>query len=138
LFLQSCLLERDRAKRVGFAYDNEDYDTAVVNCLKLLLEAYPSAAAQVNGDGRLPLHLAIENVSHISFDSVLKPLLHQAPRALTVRDMKTRLYPFAASAVGRSANLDLVYNLLKLDPGCLQKQVVLDNVTGRKRKLPVT
>jgi len=144
LFLESCLLERERAQQNGYAYDGDDYDAAVAGCFGLLLDAHPGAAKVVNGEGKLPLHLAIENLSHLPTGSVLVPLLDAAPRTIAVRDAVHGLFPFAAAAVGMPSRLDAVYALLRRDPGCLRKQVipvpkiaggVAANVGDRKRKL---
>jgi ankyrin repeat protein len=126
LFLESCMIERDRAIERGYAKDAEDYEVAVKRCLCLLLEANPQAASQTNGEGRLPLHLAIENRS-LSHDTAVAPLLHLAPQALLARDMKTRLYPFANTAVGSTANLDLTFSLLQRDPTVMLRLDVMDN-----------
>lgn len=126
LFLESCMIERDRAIERGYAKDEEDYEVAVQRCLCLLLEANPQAASQTNGEGRLPLHLAIENRS-LSHDTAVAPLLHLAPRALLARDMKTGLYPFANAAVGSMANLDLTFTLLQRDPTVLLRLDVMDS-----------
>lgn len=122
LFLESCLIECERAKEIGFANDYKDYDNAVVHCFWLLLAACPEALVKENGYGRLPLHLAIENVSHrLPFDSILQPLLHLAPGSLLVRDPKTQLHPLASAAVGKLAKIDTVCLLLRRDPGSLKR-----------------
>jgi hypothetical protein len=118
LFLESCTIERDRAIERGYAKDAIEYQFAVTLCLCWLLEANPQAANQTNGEGRLPLHLAIENRS-LFHDTAVAPLLDLAPRALLTRDIKSRLYPFANAAVGATANLDVTFNLLQRDPTVL-------------------
>jgi hypothetical protein len=125
LFLESCMIERDRAIERAYAKDGEDYETALKRCFCVLLEANPQAASQTNGEGRLPLHLAIENRS-LSHETAVAPLLHLAPQALLARDMKTRLYPFANAAVGSMAKLDLTFSLLQRDPTVLLCLNVID------------
>lgn len=119
LFLESCMVERSRAIRIGYAADEDDYHVAVQTCFGLLLAAHPRAAASRNGAGRLPLHLALESCRQLPADAIVEPLLGRAPEALLARDTDSRLYPFASAAVGPSSNIDLSYNLLRRDPSVL-------------------
>ena len=118
-FLESYMIERERAMDKFFAYDKEEYHFAVNQCLRLLLDIDKSTVAMTNSDGRLPLHLAIEHGSGCTFDTVISYLLGVAPSTVLVRDPKTGLFPFMSAAVGISCNLDAIYGLLQFDPNVL-------------------
>eukprot|EP00550_Attheya_septentrionalis_P002081 CAMPEP_0198291960 /NCGR_PEP_ID=MMETSP1449-20131203/9287_1 /TAXON_ID=420275 /ORGANISM="Attheya septentrionalis, Strain CCMP2084" /LENGTH=379 /DNA_ID=CAMNT_0043990647 /DNA_START=49 /DNA_END=1184 /DNA_ORIENTATION=- len=86
--------------------------------LTILLEAYAEAAGIPTPDGRLPLHLAVEQ-GWESHDL----LLEAAPLALATRDYKTRLYPFQLAATFQStlqlksvAALNRTFLLLRFNP----------------------
>jgi hypothetical protein len=119
LFFESCMVERARAIDKGYAMNDDDYLKAVVICFRMILNANPHAAAQMNPDGRFPLHLALETCHRLPFDFIIEPLLDFAPQALFALDPGTCLHPFANAAIGASANLDLSFLLLRRNPSVL-------------------
>ena len=62
-------------------------------------------------DGRLPLHLALEN--GMDWEDGVEDIMLYAPRAVSTRDVKTRFYPFMQAAVGDMYDLDTVFQLLQ-------------------------
>lgn len=128
LFLKSCMLEADRAIERGYVRDVGNYRVAVKKGFELILGANPDAVKATDGDDRLPLHLAVTNRA-LEYDDAIAPLLKLAPRALACRDIQNGLYPFAASAVGGSAKLDVIFRLLREDPSTLLKSQVPDMPT---------
>lgn len=69
--------------------------------ITFLSSLHPAAAQCFTCEGRLPLHLAIENGKSITD---IQHLLSLSPRSLETRDMKTRLLPFMLSAVDEVAD----------------------------------
>jgi hypothetical protein len=61
--------------------------------IKFLLQKYPRWASTCNNEGRLPLHLAMEN-GWPCHDIIAAA----APQSLETRDLKTRFYPFQICA----------------------------------------
>ena len=118
-FLESFLIERERAIQKSFAHDEEEYHFAVNQCLALILSFDERTVKVTNAEGRLPLHLAIEHGLDCPFNTVMSQLLSLAPTTVSVPDPKTGLYPFMAAAVGMSSNLNSIYSLLKFDPNVL-------------------
>jgi hypothetical protein len=119
LFLESCMVEKERAKAKGYIEDDDEYFRAVQICFKLILDAYPSAANERNGDGLLPIHIAICHCNRLQFESILQPLLEVAPTSLLARDSETRLHPFAQASIGMKSNIDTAFILLRRDPSVL-------------------
>lgn len=141
LYLESCMLDMDRAIARGYIRDIDGYRVAVRTCFQMIFDANTDAAKTTNGEDRLPLHLAIQNCP-FNFDGIIAPLLKHAPESLRARDIKNRLYPFAAAAIGPSANLDAIFRLLQKDPAAVNRfpkmanrQIACDDPTlsGRKR-----
>jgi ankyrin repeat protein len=62
--------------------------------IKVLLEEYPEAAGIADGQGRLPLHIAMEHGQPCA-----DLLLDAEPRALDTRCMVTHMYPFQLAAL---------------------------------------
>jgi ankyrin repeat protein len=100
--------------------------TFVRDIIALLIEAHPRSARTVTSDGRLPIHLALEN-GWPGFEE----MLNKAPESRETRDVKTGLYPFQTAAAAASPkttcgrkrkrvngaqSLDTIYKLLREDP----------------------
>ena len=82
---------------------------------QLLLEACPLSAS-VRFNGKLPLHMAVEN-GWPCHDLVLAA----HPESLDTRDTTTELYPFQTAAKlhqreGNPISLDMTYELLRANP----------------------
>jgi len=82
------------------------------------LWADPSAAAVANRDGRLPLHLAIDN--GIDWSTGIQDLFLANPSAASIRDPVTQLFPFMYASIHDSA--------VKLDI-CMQKETPIPEET---------
>jgi hypothetical protein len=135
-FLSSCLVEQERAISRYYAGDADDYAVAVKHALRLILAAYPEGSRLTSGNGRLPIHLAIDTSrSFLAYDVLVEQILEHAPGTLLKRDAATgsssaSLHPFAAAAIGGRADLDLTFQLLRRDPSALADALV----GARKRK----
>jgi len=134
LFLESCMVSRERALNFGFSRNKDEYKAAVVKCFEVILAANRNAAKMMNGEGRHPLHVAIESCPAL-YGGIIEPLLDLAPRSLLARDMKTRLYPFAAAAIGADADLDTAYNLLRRDPSVLNRYLTTTRARRKRKNL---
>lgn len=119
LFLESCMVEKERARIKGYISGDDEYFRAVQVCFKLILDAYPGAANERNGDGVFPVHIAIRHCNRLKFEDILQPLLELAPTSLLAKDTETRLHPFAQASIGSSANVDTSFILLRRDPSVL-------------------
>jgi hypothetical protein len=110
----STLVEKQRIPRWGRCYAKE--------ALVVLLDAYPQAACVANGNGRLALHVALENGR--SWNSGIRKLVDAAPRALETRDVKTHFYPVQLAAMIEEdddlESLSTVYQLLLAFPPVLR------------------
>lgn len=80
--------------------------------LVLLAEAYPQAAARKSGEGRLPIHYAIE--SGKTLDRGILNLIYGGPHTLDQRDPKTMLNPCLLAAASPRCRLSTAFELLKL------------------------
>lgn len=81
--------------------------------IKLLVEAHPASASH-SFEGRLPLHMALEN-GWPCHDL----LLAAYPDALDSQDVESELYPFQAAAHQVSSSpmaLDVTFELLRANP----------------------
>lgn len=81
--------------------------------LHSVLTLFPRMASQEDGDGRLPLHLAID--AGIEWDSGLEALVQAAPFALSTPDPITGLLP-AMLAATASEDLNTTFRLLSSNP----------------------
>lgn len=79
--------------------------------LQALLELEPQAVSIRDGNGQLPLHLAIQ--AHLPWEGALELLVATWPHSLTTVDPTTGLLP-AMSASDCSA--DVIFNLLSANP----------------------
>lgn len=119
-FLTSCLVEQQRAIARYYAGDEDDYNVAVNQALRLILTAYPEGSRQTNGSGRFPIHLAIDSSrSLLAYDVLVEQILEHAPGTLLKRDVRTNLHPFVTAAIGGRGDLDLTFQLLRRDPSAL-------------------
>jgi len=96
-----------------------------------ILPLYPEACQQVDINGQLPLHIAIDTAKDDrcywqGVDEgcgevweecdVLRLLLEYNATALECLDGKTQLYPWQQAAVGPGSSLNTVYTLLRAHP----------------------
>lgn len=89
------------------------------NLTRFLLVMYASMALIPNNDGRIPLNLAIENGINWE-DGVLKDILRSAPDTLSLLDPCKKIYPFMISLCSNKSDLEVAYELLKMDPSLIQ------------------
>ena len=89
----------------------------------LLLEHFPEAAGELDLQGQLPLHLALEAAKkhrlwheHEDESEVLEALIAAYPEALDTVDGVTGLLPWQQAAVGSGASLTTIYGLLRVQP----------------------
>lgn len=82
-----------------------------------------SAAAMCDGEGRLPLHLAVQ--SGRTLNNGVNWIVNAAPLALQTRDVHTRMYPFMLAAIPTykwdNTCVDTIYTLLRKAPHVVQK-----------------
>lgn len=79
------------------AYMKQPYELGrAANPIDLLSKAYPSGGLVFDGNGFLPIHVAIR--SGKKWDEGLSSLVLSAPRSLFIRDPNTRLIPFMLAA----------------------------------------
>lgn len=82
------------------------------------LEAHPEAASIRNGDGDLPLFLAIRN--KMPFQNGMDVILEACRSSVTRRDTETHLLPFQlAAAVGGKVAVENAWHLLVTQPDLL-------------------
>lgn len=97
--------------------------------VRLVLDAYPSAALEQDMNGRLPIHLAASNLARVGSASC-QVLARAAPQALSEIDTVVGLYPFQAAAAiemvedtgmasSDTCQLSLVYDMLLGAPDVL-------------------
>jgi ankyrin repeat protein len=91
--------------------------------LEILLDIYPGAAAQVDEDGRLPLHVALMDSKLTWHKGGVKELVYAYPNALGIRDPLYNLHPFMASAYHSTKSmlhLSTTYELLLAAPDAIE------------------
>ena len=81
--------------------------------LQTILALQPRLASARDGDGRLPLHLALEN-RHTEWACAVAPLIEAFPRSLTMVDPITGLLPAMQAATTQA--VDTIFELLRADP----------------------
>eukprot|EP00567_Pseudictyota_dubia_P002541 CAMPEP_0197465462 /NCGR_PEP_ID=MMETSP1175-20131217/64553_1 /TAXON_ID=1003142 /ORGANISM="Triceratium dubium, Strain CCMP147" /LENGTH=511 /DNA_ID=CAMNT_0043001479 /DNA_START=5 /DNA_END=1540 /DNA_ORIENTATION=+ len=96
------------AELVRWGSDREDE-----SMIAFLSSLNPDSTQVFSNEGRLPLHLAIENGQSIAD---IQHLLSLSPHSLEATDMKTKLRPFMLAAVGEGTSLDSVHLLLLRNP----------------------
>jgi ankyrin repeat protein len=84
--------------------------------VQFILANAPSSADIYDGDGRLPIHLAIANNRDLS--SVVLPLIAAYPGSISAIDPCTNLKPFLLAASNDNA-LDLIFRLAALEPNLI-------------------
>lgn len=95
--------------------------------LKVILDAYPTAARRVDNHGRLPFHLAIE--TSMEWANGLRDIFMATPEALRTKEPNTGLYPFMLAAPKNS--LEVIYCLLSNGPDLVSRSVTSHyNVKG--------
>jgi len=85
--------------------------------VQFLLDNAPSSANIHDGDGRLPIHLAIANNRDLS--SVVLPIIAASPGSISAVDPCTNLKPFLLAASHDNASLDLIFRLAALEPNLI-------------------
>lgn len=81
------------------------------SCVRLLTRAYPEATQELDDDGKLPLHRAIESRKNWTDIEVLV-LAH--PRSLVMRTPGSRLFPFQQMALPKpTSRIDRMNRLFK-------------------------
>lgn len=81
---------------------------------KAVLGLYPQAASRADGDGRLPLHHALERGR--TWEDGVEDLIRASPRSFVAPDPKTGLPPVLQAACAPSNDLTTVYNMLSANP----------------------
>jgi ankyrin repeat protein len=106
---------RKDSPRVDLAYwSANDKSRSLV---QFLLDNAPSSANIHDGDGRLPIHLAIANNRDLS--SVVLPIIAAYPGSISAIDPCTNLKPFLLAASHDNASLDLIFRLAALEPNLI-------------------
>eukprot|EP00979_Chaetoceros_neogracilis_P011582 scaffold2917_cov282-Chaetoceros_neogracile.AAC.26 len=85
--------------------------------VQFILDNAPSSADIHDGDGRLPIHLAIANNRDLS--SVVLPIIAAYPGSISAIDPCTNLKPFLLAASHDNASLDLIFRLAALEPNLI-------------------
>jgi hypothetical protein len=85
--------------------------------VQFILDNAFSSADIHDGDGRLPIHLAIANNRDLS--SVVLPLIAAYPGSISAVDPCTNLKPFLLAASHDNASLDLIFRLAALEPNLI-------------------
>jgi ankyrin repeat protein len=85
--------------------------------VQFILDNAPSSADILDGDGRLPIHLAIANNRDLS--SVVLPIIAAYPGSISAVDPCTNLKPFLLAASHDNASLDLIFRLAALEPNLI-------------------
>jgi len=80
-----------------------DFSDLLMSSIQILLHCNPKAAGLVDHEGRLPLHIGLS--SGKTWDC-MSPIFKAEPRAVSIRDPKTLLFPFMIAAVGNKSRLD--------------------------------
>jgi hypothetical protein len=94
-----------------------------VETFRRLIAAYPTAARTLNSKKQLPIHVALQRGR--KWREGLEDLVDAAPEALTSRDLNHHMYPFMLASVGKNANLDSAFELLRAaDPSIVLAQAM--------------
>ena len=133
---QSALLRTDEHGRIPLHYalvasagnqeqdsgeDSDDSDLVYWSTndesrslVQFILDNAPSSADIHDGDGRLPIHLAI--VKNRDLSSAVQPIIAAHPGSISAIDPYTNLKPFLLAASHNNASLDLIFRLVVLEP----------------------
>jgi ankyrin repeat protein len=107
-------------------YCNDSYDAVLVywsasyesrSLVQFILDNAPSSADTRDGDGRLPIHLAIAKNRDLS--SAVLPIIAAYPGSISAIDPCTNLKPFLLAASHDNASLDLIFRLALLEPNLI-------------------
>jgi len=101
--------------QVDLAYWSADFEPR--SLVQFILDNAPSSANIHDGDGRLPIHLAIANNRDLS--SVVLPIIAACPGSISAIDPCTNLKPFLLAASHDNASLDLIFRLAALEPNLI-------------------
>jgi hypothetical protein len=100
---------------VDLAYWSANYESR--SLVQFILDNAPNSADIHDGDGRLPIHLAIANNRDLS--SVVLPIIAAYPGSISAVDPCTNLKPFLLAASHANASLDLIFRLALLEPNLI-------------------
>eukprot|EP00979_Chaetoceros_neogracilis_P003521 scaffold611_cov166-Chaetoceros_neogracile.AAC.4 len=106
---------REDSVRVDFVYWSTNDESR--SLVQFILDNAPSSADIHDGDGRLPIHLAIANNRDLS--SVVLPIIAAYPGSISAVDPCTNLKPFLLAASNDNASLDLIFRLALLEPNLI-------------------
>mmetsp|Transcript_6147 Transcript_6147/g.8946 ORF Transcript_6147/g.8946 Transcript_6147/m.8946 type:complete len:333 (+) Transcript_6147:56-1054(+) len=90
------------------------------NVRRYMMENYGDNARIPDENGRLCLHMAVENGMNWRSGGGLSDLGEAAPPAIISRDVKTGLYPFQLAAVDDHCDLDTILHLVRRCVGCFR------------------
>jgi len=93
---------------------NRAYSMDIPEAIRFIMQASEGSASMADMNGRLPLHLALEN--GMDWEAGVEDIMYDAPKAISTRDVKTRLYPFMTAAVDDVYDLNTVFQLLQQSP----------------------
>ena len=137
----SVVVRRDCLSRTPLAIAASN-DEICGEAVEALLEVGQSmgcrAARMVDSHRRLPLHRAA--LSGREYHDGVKAILEAAPRALSTRDVESRMYPFMLAAVVADkdgyydSSIDSIFELLKADPTLILDRTQLSASSPRERK----
>jgi ankyrin repeat protein len=100
---------------VDLAYWSANYESR--SLVQFILDNAPNSADIHDGDGRLPIHLAIAKNRDLS--SVVLPIIAAYPGSISAIDPVTNLKPFLLAASHANASLDLIFRLALLEPNLI-------------------
>jgi len=100
----SIVLSRPKACKSIYGWGRSDdirdqnaREIEAMDMMQTVLWADPGAAAVESSNGRLPLHLAIDNGLH--WNDGIQDIFKANPTAVSVRDPITRLFPFMHASI---------------------------------------
>jgi hypothetical protein len=130
--------------------ENKRFDTLTFSCngtdrldnaIDLVLFDDKHAISKRDRNGRLPLHVALENCN-LAWPNMISRMISHKKSAITERDPITGLYPYHLAAVSKvhHGNLSCIYELLRNAPHLLDNPLGTRNKqetmrSGTKRKL---
>jgi hypothetical protein len=106
---------REDSNGTDLAYWSTNFESR--SLVQFILNNAPSSADIHDGDGRLPIHLAIANNRDLS--SVVLPIIAAYPGSISAVDPCTNLKPFLLAASHDNASLDLIFRLALLEPNLI-------------------
>jgi ankyrin repeat protein len=106
---------RDDSNGTDLAYWSASFESR--SLVQFILDNEPKSADVHDGDGRLPIHLAIAKNRDLS--SVVLPIIAACPGSISAVDPVTNLKPFLLAASDDNASLDLIFRLALLEPNLI-------------------